>query len=90
MFGWFEIIYILICFVFIGLVVLQNSSGSGLENITGGNSSSKSKKIGTLTKFTSIIALILFSMTFYISYDNKNNKEEFEIEKVILEGNNNE
>lgn len=78
MFEWIEIFYILICLIFIGLVLLQNNSGSGLENITGGNSSSKSKKIGGLTKFTAFLGLLLFSLTFYISYSNKNN-DDFDI-----------
>ena len=94
MFGWIEIIYIILCLIFIGLVLLQNSSGSGLENLTGGNSSSKSKKIGALTKFTASIGLILFAMTFYISYDNKiENEQAMQMEAQILEGlegNNNE
>ena len=60
MFEWIEIFYILICLIFIGLVLLQNNAGSGLENITGGNSSSKSKKIGGLTKFTAFLGLVLF------------------------------
>lgn len=78
MFEWIEIFYILICLIFIGLVLLQNNAGSGLENITGGNSSSKSKKIGGLTKFTAFLGLVLFSLTFYISYSNKNN-DDFKI-----------
>tara|TARA_Y100000588_G_scaffold45448_1_gene42959 strand:+ start:1547 stop:1837 length:291 start_codon:yes stop_codon:yes gene_type:complete len=78
MFEWIEIFYILICLIFIGLVLLQNNAGSGLENITGGNSSSKSKKIGGLTKFTAFLGFVLFSLTFYISYSNKNN-DDFKI-----------
>jgi protein translocase SecG subunit len=81
MFEWIEIIYMVICLIFIGLVLLQGDSGSGLENITGGNSSSKSKKIGGLTKFTASLGALLFCLTFYISYDNKNN-DDFKIIKT--------
>ncbi len=84
MFEWIEIFYILICLIFIGLVLLQNNAGSGLENITGGNSSSKSKKIGGLTKFTAFLGLILFSLTFYISYSNKNNDDFKIIEEAAI------
>tara|TARA_Y100000034_G_C6907493_1_gene421610 strand:- start:4789 stop:5079 length:291 start_codon:yes stop_codon:yes gene_type:complete len=84
MFEWIEIFYILICLIFIGLVLLQNNAGSGLENITGGNSSSKSKKIGGLTKFTAFLGLILFSLTFYISYSNKDNDDFKIIEEAAI------
>lgn len=84
MFEWIEIFYILICLIFIGLVLLQSSSGSGLENITGGNASSKSKKIGGLTKFTAFLGLILFCLTFYISYSNKNSDDFKIIEETTI------
>lgn len=84
MFEWIEIFYILICLIFIGLVLLQSNSGSGLENITGGSSSSKSKKIGGLTKVTAFLGLILFFLTFYISYNNKNNNEFKIIEETTI------
>lgn len=84
MFEWIEIFYILICLIFIGLVLLQNNAGSGLENITGGNSSSKSKKIGGLTKFTAFLGLVLFSLTFYISYSNKDNDDFKIIEEAVI------
>ena len=84
MFEWIEIFYILICLIFIGLVLLQNNAGSGLENITGGNSSSKSKKIGGLTKFTAFLGIILFSLTFYISYSNKDNDDFKIIEEAAI------
>lgn len=84
MFEWIEIFYILICLIFIGLVLLQNNAGSGLENITGGNSSSKSKKIGGLTKFTAFLGLVLFSLTFYISYSNKDNDDFKIIEEAAI------
>ena len=75
---------LLICLIFIGLVLLQNNAGSGLENITGGNSSSKSKKIGGLTKFTAFLGLVLFSLTFYISYSNKDNDDFKIIEEAVI------
>lgn len=84
MFEWIEIFYILICLIFIGLVLLQSNSGSGLENITGGSASSKSKKIGGLTKVTAFLGLILFFLTFYISYNNKNNNEFKIIEETTI------
>lgn len=88
MFSGFEILYVIICLIFIALVMFQNNSANGLSNLTGGNSgSSKSKRITFLTKLTAGIGFLLFSLTFYIAYDHKqsNNESIFEIEKIQKE-----
>lgn len=92
MLGGIEILYIILCIIFIFLVLMQNTSGNGLSNITGGDtSSSKSKRITGLTKITAALGLIIFALTFYIAYDNKNVEENFLIKSSEVKGvNNNE
>jgi len=81
MFTGFEILYIIICILFISLVVFQSSASSGISNLTNGNSgSSKSKRITTLIKSMAFIATLVFASTYYIAYNYKqqNNNTSFE------------
>jgi protein translocase SecG subunit len=85
MFSGFEILYIIICLIFISLVLFQNNASNGLSNLTGGNSgSSKTKRITMVTKITAGIGLLLFVLTFYIAYDHKeqNNNSSFEVIEI--------
>lgn len=90
MFGGIEILYIIICLIFIALVLFQGNASNGLSNLTGGNSgSSKSKRITFVTKFTAGIGFALFCLTFYIAYEHKQENETsiFDVEiKEVQKG----
>ncbi len=79
--SWSELFFIITSSVFIFLVVIQaNTNGSNGGLTSNGN---RANRVSLITKVCAFLALVVFSLSLYMSYDNRNSNAE--LENISLE-----
>ena len=79
--SWSELFFIICSSIFIFLVVVQaNTNGSNGGLTASGN---RSNRVTLITKVCAVLALIVFSLSLYMSYENRNSN--IKVENVSLE-----
>jgi len=67
------VVFVIVCFLIIGLVLLQNEEGDGLGGLFAGGSNSAfgSRSASVLTKATYVVVTLFFITAFFLAFINK-------------------
>jgi len=67
------VVFVIVCFLIIGLVLLQNEEGEGLGGLFAGGSNSAfgSRSASVLTKATYVVVTLFFVTAFFLAFINK-------------------
>jgi preprotein translocase subunit SecG len=68
-FTWIELIFITTSSIFIFLVVIQANVAGSSGGLNSTNSTSN--RVPLITKISGVLAIIVFSLTLYMNYENK-------------------